>query len=62
MKFSSFLTHKKMRGRVAAGKTLISSSLMDRGAADLDRPLAEVPVFLKRVVEGLKSGAYGIGQ
>jgi len=43
------------------GKTLVSSSLIDRVTADLDRPLAEVPVGFKWFVEGLKSGAYGIG-
>jgi len=43
------------------GKTLVSSSLIDRVAAYLDRPLAEVPVGFKWFVEGLKSGAYGIG-
>ena len=48
-------------GRAAVGKTLVSSSLIDRVAADLDRPLAEVPVGFKWFVEGLKSGAYGIG-
>ena len=47
--------------RAAVGKTLVSSSLIDRVAADLDRPLAEVPVGFKWFVEGLKSGAYGIG-
>jgi len=46
--------------RAAVGKTLVSSSLIDRVAADLDRPLAEVPVGFKWFVEGLKSGAYGI--
>jgi phosphoglucomutase len=47
--------------RAAVGKTLVSSSLIDRVAADLARPLAEVPVGFKWFVEGLKSGAYGIG-
>ncbi len=48
-------------GRAAVGKTLVSSSLIDRVAADLNRPLTEVPVGFKWFVEGLKSGACGIG-
>jgi phosphoglucomutase len=47
--------------RAAVGKTLVSSSLIDRVAADLNRPLAEVPVGFKWFVEGLKNGDYGIG-
>jgi phosphoglucomutase len=47
--------------RAAVGKTLVSSSLLDRIAAHLNRPLAEVPVGFKWFVEGLKSGEYGIG-
>ena len=47
--------------RAAVGKTLVSSSLIDRVAAYLKRPLAEVPVGFKWFVEGLKNGSYGIG-
>ncbi len=47
--------------RAAVGKTLVSSSLIDRVAAYLKRPLAEVPVGFKWFVEGLKNGEYGIG-
>ena len=47
--------------RAAVGKTLVSSSLIDRVAAYLKRPLAEVPVGFKWFVDGLKSGEYGIG-
>ena len=47
--------------RAAVGKTLVSSSLIDRVAAHLKRPLAEVPVGFKWFVEGLKNGDYGIG-
>ena len=45
----------------AVGKTLVSSSLLDRVAAYLNRPLAEVPVGFKWFVAGLKNGEYGIG-
>ncbi len=45
----------------AVGKTLVSSSLIDRVAVHLKRPLAEVPVGFKWFVEGLKKGEYGIG-
>ncbi|WP_428265067.1 phosphoglucomutase (alpha-D-glucose-1,6-bisphosphate-dependent) [Haliangium sp.] len=45
----------------AIGKTLVSSSMIDRVAADLGRPLAEVPVGFKWFVDGLHSGRYGFG-
>ncbi len=45
----------------AIGKTLVSSSMIDRVAADMNRPLAEVPVGFKWFVEGLESGAYAFG-
>ncbi len=47
--------------RAAVGKTLVSSSMIDRVAADLDRPLAEVPVGFKWFVAGLLDGSYGFG-
>jgi phosphoglucomutase len=43
------------------GKTLVSSSMIDRVAADLQRPLVEVPVGFKWFVPGLLSGALGFG-
>lgn len=45
--------------RAAVGKTLVSSSIIDRVAADLNRRLAEVPVGFKWFVSGLLKGAYG---
>jgi phosphoglucomutase len=45
----------------AVGKTLVSSSMIDRVTAALGRTLAEVPVGFKWFVEGLLSGAYGFG-
>ena len=41
------------------GKTMVSSSLIDRVAARLGRRLVEVPVGFKWFVEGLLSGALG---
>lgn len=45
----------------AIGKTLVSSSMIDRVAADLGRPLSEVPVGFKWFVDGLATGRYGFG-
>lgn len=45
----------------AIGKTLVSSSLIDRIASYLGRKLAEVPVGFKWFVEGLIDGSYGFG-
>ncbi len=49
------------RPDAAVGKTLVSSSMIDRVAADLDRTLSEVPVGFKWFVEGLIDGSYGFG-
>ncbi|AYN43016.1 alpha-D-glucose phosphate-specific phosphoglucomutase [Streptomyces dangxiongensis] len=43
------------------GKTLVSSTMIDRVAADLGRQLVEVPVGFKWFVDGLASGALGFG-
>ncbi len=43
------------------GKTVVSSSLIDRVAADIGRGLYEVPVGFKWFVEGLLSGRLGFG-
>ncbi|WP_018548814.1 phosphoglucomutase (alpha-D-glucose-1,6-bisphosphate-dependent) [Streptomyces sp. LaPpAH-108] len=43
------------------GKTLVSSSMIDRVAADLGRRLVEVPVGFKWFVDGLLSGDLGFG-
>ncbi len=45
----------------AVGKTLVSSSMIDRVAADLGRELKEVPVGFKWFVNGLQDGSYGFG-
>lgn len=43
------------------GKTLVSSSMIDRVAADLGRRLVEVPVGFKWFVDGLRDGSLGFG-
>lgn len=43
------------------GKTLVSSSMLDRVAADLKRELVEVPVGFKWFVEGLLEGSIAFG-
>ena len=45
----------------AVGKTLVSSSLIDRVAARLGRKLIEVPVGFKWFVNGLLDGSLGFG-
>lgn len=43
------------------GKTVVSSSMIDRVSAKLGRKLVEVPVGFKWFVEGLVSGSLGFG-
>src|SRR5206468_12836061 len=43
------------------GKTLVSSAIIDRVAADLGRRLVEVPVGFKWFVDGLLGGSLGFG-
>ncbi|WP_120510411.1 phosphoglucomutase (alpha-D-glucose-1,6-bisphosphate-dependent) [Photobacterium salinisoli] len=47
--------------KVAVGKTLVSSAIIDRVVADLGRELCEVPVGFKWFVDGLYSGELGFG-
>jgi len=49
------------RSEVAIGKTLVSSSMIDRVAAGLGRRLSEVPVGFKWFVPGLLDGSCGFG-
>jgi len=49
------------RADAAVGKTLVSSSMIDRVASHLGRRLAEVAVGFKWFVEGLLDGSYGFG-
>jgi phosphoglucomutase len=47
--------------QVAIGKTLVSSSMIDRVAKHLGRKLCEVPVGFKYFVDGLLDGSFGFG-
>ncbi len=55
-------THRPgWRADAAVGKTLVSSSMIDRVAAGLGRRVSEVPVGFKWFVDGLIDGSYGFG-
>ena len=49
------------RADAVIGKTLVSSSMIDRVAGDLKRQLCEVPVGFKWFVDGLLDGSTGFG-
>ena len=56
------LTHRPLwPGGAAVGKTLVSSSMIDRVVADLGHPLYEVPVGFKWFVDGLFDGSCCFG-
>ncbi|WNC70382.1 phosphoglucomutase (alpha-D-glucose-1,6-bisphosphate-dependent) [Thalassotalea nanhaiensis] len=55
------LTHRNWPETAKIGKTLVSSSLIDRLADKLDRPLSETPVGFKWFVDGLKDSSYAFG-
>jgi phosphoglucomutase len=56
------LTHRpNWSADVKIGKTLVSSSMIDRVVASLGKTLAEVPVGFKWFVDGLVSGDYAFG-
>jgi phosphoglucomutase len=56
-----FQHRPKWRTDAAIGKTLVSSSMIDRVAKSLGRKLAEVPVGFKWFVDGLLDGSFGFG-
>ena len=56
-----FAERKDWSPAAAIGKTLVSSSMIDRVAADLGRTLIEVPVGFKWFVPGLIDGSVGFG-
>jgi phosphoglucomutase len=56
-----FTERRGWRADARIGKTLVSSSMIDRVAQSLGRPLAEVPVGFKWFVDGLLDGTFGFG-
>jgi phosphoglucomutase len=56
-----FQNRPRWNGNVAVGKTLVSSSMIDRVVEHLDRRLCEVPVGFKWFVDGLSDGTLGFG-
>lgn len=56
-----FQNRPNWRSDAAVGKTLVSSSMIDRVALHLKRKLSEVPVGFKWFVDGLIDGSYGFG-
>jgi phosphoglucomutase len=55
------LTHRDWPAEVAVGKTLVSSSMIDRVVKKLGRRLCEVPVGFKWFVPGLYDGSMCFG-
>ncbi|MGD0862100.1 MAG: phosphoglucomutase (alpha-D-glucose-1,6-bisphosphate-dependent) [Candidatus Limnocylindrales bacterium] len=53
--------NRDWRPEVAVGKTLVSTSMIDRVAGELERKLVEVPVGFKWFVDGLVAGSLGFG-
>lgn len=56
-----FQNRPDWKPEVAVGKTLVSSSMIDRVTASLNRQLCEVPVGFKWFVDGLADGSLGFG-
>jgi phosphoglucomutase len=54
-----FTYRPEWKSSVGIGKTLVSSSIIDRVAKGLNRPMLEVPVGFKWFVEGLIDGSLG---
>ncbi|WP_263365321.1 phosphoglucomutase (alpha-D-glucose-1,6-bisphosphate-dependent) [Edaphobacter bradus] len=54
-----FTNRPNWGAKTAIGKTLVSSSIIDRVAKGLNRPMLEVPVGFKWFVDGLVDGSLG---
>ena len=54
-----FMHRPQWSAKVGIGKTLVSSSIIDRVAKGLNRPMLEVPVGFKWFVDGLVEGTLG---
>ncbi len=59
--FYLFTHRSDWRPNAAVGKTVVSSSIIDRVAAKVGRALVEVPVGFKWFVPGLLEGSLGFG-
>ncbi len=59
--FYLFTHRPDWRSAAAVGKTVVSSSIIDRVAAKIGRALVEVPVGFKWFVPGLLDGSLGFG-
>ena len=55
------MTNRAWPQQSKIGKTLVSSSLIDRVANKIHRPLSEVPVGFKWFVDGLSDSSYAFG-
>lgn len=55
------MTNRQWPETAKIGKTLVSSSLIDRVANLIERPLAEVPVGFKWFVDGLHDSSFAFG-
>lgn len=56
-----FRRRPQWRTNAAIGKTVVSSTMIDRVAASLERKLVETPVGFKWFVDGLLTGSLGFG-
>ncbi|NWJ49058.1 MAG: phosphoglucomutase (alpha-D-glucose-1,6-bisphosphate-dependent) [Chloroflexi bacterium] len=56
-----FQNRKDWSPTSAIGKTLVSSSMIDRVGKDIGRVVSEVPVGFKWFVDGLVDGSFGFG-
>jgi phosphoglucomutase len=56
-----FANRPGWRAGAGVGKTMVSSSMIDRVTVMLERPLVEVPVGFKWFVDGLLDGSLGFG-
>lgn len=56
-----FQHREEWRSDAIIGKTLVSSSMIDRVGKNLGKKVAEVPVGFKWFVSGLADGSYGFG-
>jgi phosphoglucomutase len=54
-----FQHRPQWRAQTGVGKTLVSSQMIDRVAAQLQRPLQEMPIGFKWFVDGLQDGSLG---